>query len=285
MGRIVEFKLDLRHSRPGIFQRTGTLRLARAALGNGDTTSSLYQAMPVIILDRTSHPGNIGATARVMANMGLTELRLVAPDRFPHPEAVQLAANGAEVLARAQVYATMEEAVGDRNFLVATTNRGRGQRQTVLTPRQLGEQWADISRSGTIKGGIMFGTERTGLLTKDVERADCVCNIPTVGGYGSLNLSHAVMVIAYEIMASTRGGSPPGLIPVVHRTLATNAEMDRLFQHLEEVLRAIDFIKPGRGHHMMGSLKAIFNRAALDSREVSILRGILHETLASRERH
>ncbi|MBF0423021.1 MAG: RNA methyltransferase [Magnetococcales bacterium] len=247
--------------------------------------SSLPQAMPVIILDRTSHPGNIGATARVMANMGLSELRLVAPERFPHPEAYQLAASGGEILSTARVYASVEEAVADLNFLVATTNRARGQRLTVLTPRQLGARWVELQAMDATRGGILFGTERTGLLTVDVERADCICNIPTQGTYGSLNLSHAVLVVAYEIMlACGQDDRPAGLVPVVHRTLASAGEMDRLFTHLEEVLRAIDFIKPGRGGHMMGSLKAILHRAALDHREVSILRGILHEAIASRRR-
>lgn len=246
--------------------------------------NQLPSAPPVIILDRTSHPGNIGATARAMANMGLRELRLVAPEKFPHPEAYQFAASGQDVLAEARVYTTVAEAVSDLNFLAATTNRSRGQRQTVLTPRQLSTKLADLSVDGTTKTGILFGTERTGLHTTDVDRADVVCNIPTTGDYGSLNLSHAVMVVAYEIMLAMKNDRATSLVPVIHRTLATVDEMDRLFVHLEEVLHEIDFIKPGHGHHMMGSLKAIFNRAALDRREVSILRGILHEAIASRQR-
>ncbi len=246
--------------------------------------SSLSQAKPVVILDRTSHPGNIGATARVMANMGLTELRLVAPERFPHPEADQFAASGQEILMGARVFASMDEAVGDLNFLAATTNRSRGQRQTVLTPRQLAARWVELAEEGKTRGGIVFGTERTGLHTVDVDRADVVCNIPTTGPYGSLNLSHAVMVIAYELMLATKTDQAAGLVPVVHRTLATADQMNRLFIHLEEVLRQIDFIKPGHGRHLMGSLKALLHRAALDRREVSILRGILHEAIASRGR-
>ncbi|MBF0110000.1 MAG: RNA methyltransferase [Magnetococcales bacterium] len=242
--------------------------------------------MPVVILDRTSHPGNIGATARVMANMGLDALRLVAPERFPHPEAAQFAAGASEILDAARIFPTLEEAVADLNFLVATTNRGRGQRQTVLTPRQLAARWVELATDKGIRGGILFGTERTGLHSADVDRADVVCNIPTAGPKGSLNLSHAVMVIAYELMlAANNAQEVAGLAPVVHRTLATAGEMDRLFIHLEEVLRAIDFIKPGRGRRMIGSLKALFHRAALDTREVSILRGILHEAIASRDRN
>lgn len=239
--------------------------------------------MPVIILDRTSHPGNIGATARVMANMGLTELRLVAPQRFPHPEAEQFAASGQEILANAKIFASVQDAVGDLNFLAATTNRSRGQRQTVLTPKQLATRWPNMVHEG-VKGGILFGTERTGLHSVDVDRADVVCNIPTTGTYGSLNLSHAVMIIAYEVMLAMEVNREADLVAVEHKTLASADEMNRLFTHLETVLREIDFIKPGHGRVMMGSLKALFNRAALDKREVSILRGILHEAIASRER-
>ncbi|MBF0603938.1 MAG: RNA methyltransferase [Nitrospirae bacterium] len=240
--------------------------------------------MPVIILDRTSHPGNIGATARVMANMGLTELRLVAPQRFPHPEAESFAASGLEILANAKIFASVEAAVGDLHFLAATTNRSRGQRQTVLTPRQLAARWQERMVCDGVKGGILFGTERTGLHSVDVDRADVVCNIPTTGTYGSLNLSHAVMVIAYEVMLAMEANREMGLMAVEHKTLASADDMNRLFTHLEMVLREIDFIKPGQGRVMMGSLKALFNRAALDKREVSILRGILHETIASRDR-
>lgn len=237
---------------------------------------------PVIVLDHPAHAGNVGAAARAMSNMGLGHLRLVAPRQFPHPEAVEFAVHGVGVLEQARVFDTLDEAVADLNLLVATTNRWRGQRNLILTPRQLGERMPELLAQPGSRVGILFGSERSGLETVAVERCDLLCNIPTQGN-GSLNLAQAVMVVAYEMLQGQGRGDTIALDP--HRQERPDqAQMERLFVHMEETLRDIGFIKDGQKRHMIGSLRAIFHRAGLDQRELAILRGIWSEVQAVRRR-
>ncbi|MEO5339640.1 MAG: RNA methyltransferase [Magnetococcus sp. MYC-9] len=238
----------------------------------------------VVILDRPAHAGNIGAVARAMGNMGLSRLRLVSPRQFPHEDAVNYAAGYSDILDQATVHPDISQAVADLNFLVATSNRPRGQRHTVCTPRQLGEEMpAILAWPGTVVG-LLFGTERTGLETIDLERADRICNIPTEGGRGSLNLGQAVLVVAYELMLGLSGGQSFAFDPTREGTRANAADMERFFEHLQEVLLAIEFLRREQNRHIMGSIKALFHRAALDRRELAILRGILNEVLAFQQR-
>ncbi|MEO5362886.1 MAG: RNA methyltransferase [Magnetococcus sp. DMHC-8] len=239
----------------------------------------------VVILDRPAHAGNIGAVARAMGNMGLTRLRLVNPRQFPHEDAIQFAAGHAGLLAQAELFAELSGAVADLNFLVATSNRPRGQRHTICTPRQLAQELPAILAWPGTQVGLLFGTERTGLETIDLERADRICNIPTHGGRGSLNLGQAVLVVVYELMLGLQGGQSFAFDPTREGERANSDEMARFFDHLRETLLTIGFLRSEQNRHIMGSLKALFHRAALDRREVAILRGILNEALAFRQQH
>ncbi|MEO5331616.1 MAG: RNA methyltransferase [Magnetococcus sp. YQC-5] len=238
----------------------------------------------VVILDHPAQAGNVGAVARAMGNMGFARLRLVAPRQFPHPDADAFAVGNKEILQNAELFDDVASAVADIHYLVATTNRHRGQRQIVLTPRELGVVLLEHSVHPERLTGILFGTERTGLLTSDVERARVICHIPTVDGQGSLNLAQAVLIVLYEIMLGQGQGQTMAHDPFQEDVLASVGDMDRLFQHMEETLTTIEFIKPEQNRHMMGSLKAIFHRAGLNRREVAILRGIWHEVIAFRDR-
>ena len=235
----------------------------------------------VVILNKPAHGGNVGAVARAMSNMGFSLLRLVSPRQFPHPEAYRFAANSGDILDNAVVFSNLSDAVADLNFLVATTNRHRGQRQIVLTPQQLGKRLPTLLSQRKTRVGLLFGTERTGLETVDVERADIICNIPTAGQNGSLNLAQAVLIITYEIMSGLEQGQAFDFDPQRQGERAEAADLDRLFHHMKHVLTKIQFLKPGQDQHMMGSLKAIVHRAALDKRETAILRGILNEIIAA----
>ncbi|MBF0613709.1 MAG: RNA methyltransferase [Magnetococcales bacterium] len=238
----------------------------------------------VVILDRPAHPGNIGAVARAMGNTGFSRLRLVAPRQFPHPDADNYAVGCTAILEQTAIYADLTAALADCHLVVATTNRARGQRQVVLTPDQLGERVRTFLTRPEVQVGILFGTERTGLLSADVERAGLICHIPTRGEQGSLNLSQAVLLVLYALMQAL--GKEEGMAhdPFRDDPPATAEAMEHLFVHMEETLTAIGFLKPGQKRHMMGSIKAIFHRAGLDRREVSILRGILHEVISCRDR-
>ncbi|MBF0310958.1 MAG: RNA methyltransferase [Magnetococcales bacterium] len=235
----------------------------------------------VVILDRPTQPGNIGAVARAMKNMGLSRLRLVAPAQFPHPEAVAFASGAQDLLAGAEVFESVTQAIADIHWLVATSTRNRGQRQRIVTPRELAGLMLDRPAGQRI--GWLFGTERTGLETRDLERADLICHIPTAAAYTSLNLAQAVLLLAYEWMLAEGRESSMARDPL-QEGVADKGEMERLFLHMEESLRAIDFLKEGQDRHMMGSLRALFHRAGLDRREVAILRGVFHEMTSSRRR-
>lgn len=238
----------------------------------------------VVILDRPAQAGNVGAVARAMGNMGFFRLRLVEPRQFPHPDADAFAVGCREILQQAELFPDVASAVADVHYLVATTNRFRGQRQVMLTPKELGARLPLVLAQSGMQVGILFGTERTGLVTEDVERASVICNIPTSGEHGSLNLAQAVLIVLYEIMLGLGASQTMAHDPLQEDLLATASDMDRLFVHLEETLTQIEFLKPKQHRHMMGSLRALFQRAGLDRREVSILRGILHEVIASRNR-
>lgn len=247
------------------------------------TTTEVVERV-VVILDRPAHAGNIGAAVRAMGNMGLSRLRLIAPRQFPHEDAIQFAAGYHHLLENVMLFASMEEAVADLNFLVATSNRPRGQRHTVRTPRQLGQELPELLAWPGTEIGLLFGTERTGLETIDLERAHYVCNIPTAGPSGSLNLGQSVLIVAYEIMMGLSGGQSFAFDPTRDAVRANASEMSRLFEHMREMLLGIGFLKEEQSRHMMGSLKALLHRASLDQREVSILRGILNEILTFRQR-
>ena len=252
--------------------------------GNTPALVSLGQTNIVVILDRPAHGGNIGAAARAMGTMGLSRLRLVSPRQFPHEDAVQFAVGYTEILDRAELFTDLSRAVADLNFLVATSNRPRGQRHTVCTPRQLAQELPSILAWPGTEVGLLFGTERTGLETVDLERADRICNIPTAGGKGSLNLGQAVMVVVYEILLGLSGGESFAFDPSREGARASADDMARFFEHLRSVLLHIEFLRSEQPRHMMGTLRALFHRAALDRREVAILRGILNEVLAFQER-
>ncbi|MBF0263069.1 MAG: RNA methyltransferase [Magnetococcales bacterium] len=238
----------------------------------------------VVILDRPAHPGNIGAVARAMGNTGFSRLRLVAPRQFPHPDADAYAVGCTGILEQAEIFEDIPAAIADLHLVVATSNRARGQRQVVVTPDELGITLRETLQQPDIRAGILFGTERTGLLSEDVERANLVCHIPTRGEQGSLNLGQAVLIVQYALMQAFQRERGMAHDPFREDLPATAAAMEHLFTHMEETLTTIGFLKEGQKRHMMGSIKAMFQRAGLDRREVSILRGILHEVVAWRER-
>ncbi|MBF0181554.1 MAG: RNA methyltransferase [Magnetococcales bacterium] len=242
------------------------------------------EAEPVVILDRPAHAGNVGAVIRAMGNTGFSRLRLVAPRQFPHPDVEAYAVGCVAILERVELFADLSAAVADLNYLVATTNRFRGQRQILLTPRELGERLPGLLAVPGRRVGILFGTERTGLLTGDVDRANVICHIPTAGAQGSLNLAQAVLIVLYELMLGAGQGNGIGRAPMRESPLADAADLEHLYAHMEETLETIGFLKPNQKRHMMGSIRAMFQRAVLDRREVAILRGILHEMIAFRDR-
>ncbi|MFZ0552673.1 MAG: RNA methyltransferase [Steroidobacteraceae bacterium] len=233
-----------------------------------------------IVLVEPSHPGNIGAVARAMKNMGLERLVLVNPRQFPHSEAIARASGADDVLANARVVTTVGQAVAGCGFIVATTSRPRDQYFRVAEVREAAERVLSESRRGS--AAVLFGSERAGLSNAQLEAAHLLIQIPASEAYPSLNLAMAVQIVAYELFRA-RGvqiDTAPAAGP-----LADPVEMERLYEHLARVLEEIDFRdRTQGGTHLMGRLRRVFQRAALDRNEVNILRGILTAVQSRRRR-
>jgi len=233
-----------------------------------------------IVLVEPSHPGNIGAVARAMKNMGLEQLVLVNPRQFPHSEAIARASGADDVLAKARIVTTLAEALDGCGFVVATTSRPRDQYFRVADVRDAAERVLSESRRGP--AAVLFGSERAGLTNEQLEAAHLLIRIPASEAYASLNLAMAVQIVAYELFRA-RGvqiDSAPAAGP-----LADPVEMERLYEHLARVLEEIDFRdRTQGGTHLMARLRRLFQRAALDRNEVNILRGILTAVQSRRRR-
>jgi len=228
-----------------------------------------------IVLVEPSHPGNIGAVARAMKNMGLYHLVLVRPKQFPHPDAVARASGADDVLAAATVVDSLPEALAGCGLVAATTSRERDQAFRVLDVRELAAR--AVAQSATAPVAILFGAERTGLANEQLEAAHALIRIPTSAEYASLNLAMAVQLVAYELLRARRGDiAPSEVVRTTDAPLAQPVEMERLYVHLQQVMDEAGFRDRTRsGTHLMGRIRRIFQRAELDQNEVNILRGIL----------
>jgi TrmH family RNA methyltransferase len=225
-----------------------------------------------VVLSGTSHPGNIGATARAMKTMGLTRLCLVRPKLFPHAEATARASGADDVLAAARVCATLEEATQDCRLVVGASARTRSIPCPVIGPDECARRACAASAQGS-GVAILFGCEQSGLSNAEIDRCQYLVRIPTNPAYGSLNLAAAVQIIAYEIRVAHGEGdevtSAPAHVPV------SAGEMERFYAHLEQTLVELEFLDPDHPRQLMRRLRRLYNRARPDENEINILRGIL----------
>jgi TrmH family RNA methyltransferase len=225
-----------------------------------------------IVLVAPSHPGNIGAVARAMKNMGLTQLVLVRPRQFPDPEATARASGADDVLSGARSVASVAEALEGCGFVTATTSRDRDQYFRVVDVRVAAARIVSEAQRAPV--AVVFGAERTGLTNEELETAHALIRIPASEIYPSLNLAMAVQLVAYEIFRA------PGIAPAPAvagaAPLASAQAMERLYVHLGAVLEEIDFRdRTQKGTHLMSRIRRFLQRAELDDNEVNILRGIL----------
>jgi TrmH family RNA methyltransferase len=225
------------------------------------------------VLIDTSHPGNIGAVARAMKNMGLVDLVLVNPREFPHPEATTRASGADDVLAAARVVGTLAEAIAGCGLVLATTARVREQFFEVVDARAAGLRLVAEARSTA--AAVLFGTERYGLSNEHLLSAHAVIRIPANPAYESLNIAMAAQLIAYEIRMATLG-EDTGVAAVRDAPLATPEQMQHFYAHLEAVMSEVNFRdRTQSGTNLMGRIRRMFNRTAMDANEVNILRGLL----------
>lgn len=224
-----------------------------------------------IVLSRPLFGGNVGSIARAMRNMGLSHLRLVAPQAdLQGDEALKMACDARPLLEAAAIYPTLLEAVADQQLVVGTTRRVGVVRQHVLTPRALAEKL--IAPSQTDCMALVFGNEGTGLSNEEIALCQWLVTIPTDPAFKSLNLAQAVMVIAYELhMAHT--DQPPE--PVLRRASAQAVEA--MYTALKGALLKIGFLDANNPERIMFAIRRCLGRAQLEERDVKILRGIARQ--------
>jgi TrmH family RNA methyltransferase len=222
------------------------------------------------VLCETSHPGNIGAAARAIKTMGFSELVLVRPKEFPSVEAEARASGATDVLARARVVDSLQEAIADCGLVVGASARRRKHRWPEFNPRECAAEV--LGRVTSAPAAIIFGTERSGLSNEQMDRCNALVYIPANPDYSSLNLASAVQLIAYELHFARGELEPP---PPPEWPPASGEDMELFYEHLERVMTASGFLKPDNPRHLMRKLRRLFNRAQVDEHELSILRGLL----------
>lgn len=231
-------------------------------------TTSPLDNVSIILVD-TKTPANIGATARCMMNTGLSRLLLVAPRKALDSESFKLAAGADEILEKSVVYPHLCDAVAGHGLVIGASRHTGKRRKNVITPREVAERVLPLL--GNNKVALVFGNEVSGLGLRDIALCHELVAIPTADAFPSLNLSHAVMVVAYELFRASLKPVPPSPLE-----LAPAEDLEHLYEHLHRTLRTIGFLDDKNSERMLFSLRQIFGRARLDSRDVSILRGILH---------
>jgi tRNA/rRNA methyltransferase len=221
-----------------------------------------------IVLVEPQNPGNVGMVCRAMKNMGLSQLRLVNPCQTDHPEALKFAVSASDLLESATRFSSLREALADSPFSVATTRRHGKYRQEIFTPEEIAEKIRGAEGVGGV--ALVFGREDSGLTTDEVALCRWHATIPTAGDFGSLNLAQAVLIFAYQLF---RGSG--GTVLRQERAPAPAGDLETLYDHMERSLLHIGFLNPQNPGHIMRSLRRIFARAELDSREVAVLRGLM----------
>ncbi|NYS60180.1 tRNA (cytosine(32)/uridine(32)-2'-O)-methyltransferase TrmJ [Vreelandella salicampi] len=234
-----------------------------------------------IVLIGTSHPGNIGAVTRAMHNMGLSDLALVAPRcEAITQESISRASGADHLLHQATLHPTLEDAVADCTLAVGASARSRTLPWPMVSPRELAARLPDECQHDNARVALVFGREDSGLTNAELQRCHAHVHIPTNADFSSLNLAAAVQVIAYECRLAWLESAPATTSAAEENDseLASHADLERYFSHLERTLVAVDFHDPDKPRQLMARLRRLYLRARPEQMELNILRGILSAT-------
>lgn len=232
-----------------------------------------------IVLCGTSHPGNIGAAARAMRTMGITDLALVNPQRYPDPQVMWLAAGATDVLEAARVCTSLSEALSGVAFAVACSARQRDVAVPMVDARTAAAQVVTVARERPV--ALVFGNETSGLSNEEVSCCGLLASIPVTADFSSLNLAAAVQVFCYELRMACGAVLPADKA----QTLATHEEVEAFYAHLERTIIDTGFLNPAHPRKLMYRLRRLFARARLQVEEVNILRGILSSLIAPKSKN
>jgi len=205
-----------------------------------------------------------------MKTMGLDHLRLVQPKYFPHADATAMASGAEDLLNRAQLFETLPDAVADCLAVAGASARLRTHHWPTHDARDSASRLLAMADQGPV--AVVLGRERTGLRNEELDHCQWLLNIPANPEYPSLNLAMAVQIVAYELRIAAGGAeslASPQLEP------APAAELERFYEHIEQVMVETEFLNPDNPRHLMRRVRLLFNRAVPDQNEVNILRGLL----------
>ncbi|MDX7990682.1 tRNA (cytosine(32)/uridine(32)-2'-O)-methyltransferase TrmJ [Xenorhabdus sp. Reich] len=229
-----------------------------------------------IILVETSHTGNMGSTARAMKTMGLTNLYLVNPLVLPDSHSIALSAGASDVIGSATIVNTLDEALAGCELIIGTSARSRTLSWPMVEPRECGERC--VKTVGHSPVAIVFGRERVGLTNEELQKCNYHLYIPTNPEYGSLNLAMAVQLVSYEIRMAylaTQEQQEKAASPDHEAEYPPAEDMERFYQHFEQVLNESGFIRKAHPGQIMNRLRRLYTRARPETQELNILRGIL----------
>jgi tRNA/rRNA methyltransferase len=250
-----------------------------ASVPAADPAHDAALARVCVVLCQTSHPGNIGACARAMKTMGLTDLRLVRPRHFPHAQALAMASRADDILARARVCGSLDDALAGSVFAVASTARQRDLSHAVLTPREAAARMVEEATHGEV--ALVMGPEKYGLTMVEVNRCSVLVSVPANPAYSSLNLASAVQILAYELRLAALQPKAPAPHPYPP---AAYQDMELLYAHLEQTMVDIGFLDPQAPKRLMQRMRRLFGRARVEREELNILRGVLAAAQAAARR-
>ena len=246
-----------------------------AGAGTDKTKRWIATEGPVVILVEPQLGDNVGAAARAMANFGLSRLRLVKPrDGWPNPRAWVAASGAGRVLDEATVHDMVEAAIADLTFVLATTARAHDQAKPVIGPEAAAREMAPRVAAGE-RVGVLFGRERYGLENHEIALADRILTLPVNPAFASLNLSQAVVIVAYELFKLASGGALPFAMPQKSEP-ATREQLLAFFENLERELEKVEFFRPAEKHETMSiNLRNIFHRMAPSRQDIQTLSGVI----------
>ena len=236
------------------------------------------------VLVETSRAGNIGAAARAIKTMGFSELVLVCPrepDALHHAEAIAFASGATDVLSKARIVESLDEALAGCNLTVALSARLREFSPPLRSPRSLAQQ---LHSDTSLRCALVFGSERFGLSNEQVEKCNALVSIPVSADYASLNLAQAVQILAYECRVAAMGEQREVMGIGFQGEAASAEQIEGLFAHLEQALIEIEFLNPAHPKKLMPRLRRLFSRTGLETEEVNILRGIATQIVERRKR-
>jgi tRNA/rRNA methyltransferase len=223
-----------------------------------------------IVLNKPRYPENIGAAARAACNMGIGQLVVVQPENFDLERVLKLATHAAaDVVRQITCFDNLRTALKPYHYIVGTTARLGGERQTVTSPSQMAKQLIPMAKNNQV--ALLFGPEDRGLTNEEIRSCHLLVNIPTAQ-FASLNLAQAVMVLCYELFTATS----PNPEPFAPR-LASRHELDGMYDQVKDILVRINYIQPDNPDYWMNKLRHFFTRMKLRAGEVSMVRGICRQ--------